>query len=95
MALTAEQIETAAKKGTQAAIKEELGRLFVDRETHFLDHQYIKQMKEAGHNDDHKFLQGARKDLGRVKAGGLVFIGASIVTGIGYAIKTWIQNIGQ
>ena len=89
MGLTTKDIEAAVKKGIERGIDSKLGDMFVDRKQHFLDHQYIEQMKNAGHSDDHAFTKSARKNVTTVKKGGLMAVGASIAGGMVAAVVHW------
>ena len=44
--MTPEEIEAAAERGTARAIDQKLGQFYIDRETHYQDHQFIQQFRK-------------------------------------------------
>lgn len=53
MAMTPEEIEVVVSKAVAATIDEKFGRLYVDREQHFLDHKFVSDLRKIF--DDSRF----------------------------------------
>jgi len=63
------------KEAVKEAIKETRGDFYIDPKNHY---------------DDHSFTKSARSALRKIRTGGFVSLGASIVAFIIYSIQSWV-----
>lgn len=77
--LSKEDIIVACKE----AIQQELGHFFIEREQHFLDHTFIKSVRETKDNVTNTACKVATK-------GGMVGLGVLIA----YGFIEWLKKIG-
>lgn len=77
--MTKEEVVLACKE----AIQQELGPFFIEREQHFLDHTFIKSVRETKEN----ITSTACKAVTR---GGIVGLGVLL----GYGVVEWLKRSG-
>ena len=72
--LTRDDIKAAVSE----AMDEKLGELYIDREQHFMDHEFVK---------------GVRQGTGTVRKASLTAIGIGIVAFSAWAFGAWILEL--
>lgn len=71
--MTPDELEKAVKKATSQAIEDKLGSLFVSREQHYKDHEFITSVRKWTEDIRSSFIQTI------VKAGVLAIIALIIL----------------
>jgi hypothetical protein len=66
------------KQAVKEAIDEKFGQLYVEREQHFLDHEFIK---------------GVREGLSTGRKASIWTIGGVVVLAIIWSIKEWVKSL--
>ncbi len=72
--------EAQVRAAAKAGTEEALADLKVSSEQHLLDHVFVAKV---------------RKGIDTTRKGSLLVLGGSIVTAIGYAIKTWFSSLSS
>ena len=80
--MTPEEVEAAAERGTARAIDAKLGQFYIDRETHYQDHEFVQSLRKWTEEAKGTVLRAVVKTV--VAAGFFLLLFGFIVWGKGH-----------